>query len=201
MCSLLVQCWEGGERRYPRHRRGPAPAARWTHGQAALHRLTHPSPAAAVSALFQGKDRCSPATQILSYYLKTHPNRGETKYVAIKIFVFTKSTFSNVLQENPSLVHYSWEQWILGQVCTAWVRVHVDMIHLWLYWLTSNTFLYPFSSRCTPTNRFPFKSVGQEKKVSSICRNSYAHHPINLPSCHCGVTRQNSAFGKSHVRN
>lgn len=110
--------------------------------------------------------------------------------------------FLNILQENPSPAQYSWEWWILSQLYAAWAHIHICVIHLWLSWLTSNSFLYPSSSRCicTLTNHFLFKSIGLEK-CFSICRNSYTHHSINLPNCLCRVTLQNSTFSKRHMRN
>lgn len=140
-----MQCRQGGERRYPRHRQEVQLLQQGGHTGRRLCTISPTaSPAASVSALFQGKGRCSPATQILSYYLKTHPNTGETKNVAIKRFVFTESIFSDILQENPGPAHYSWEQWLLGQVCTAWVHVHIWFTHDYTDWPLIHSFtLFP----------------------------------------------------------
>lgn len=160
--------------------------------------------ATSLTSLFQGKGWCSSATQILLEILKTFPAKYRwTKYMSIKRFGFTKSTFSNILPKKSPVQHNIHENNEHAVRSLQPERMHTFIWFTYDYtdWPLIHSFtLFPPDAFAHWQTIF-FLNQSARKNVSSICRNSYDHHLINLPSCHCGVTGQNSTLSKSHVRN
>lgn len=136
--------------------------------------------------------------------LKTFPAKYRwTKYMSIKIFGFTKSTFSNILQIKAPVQHNIHEnnEYTVRSAQPERMYTFIWFTYDYTDWPLIHSFtLFPPDAFAHWQTIF-FLNQSARKNVSSICRNSYAHHLINLPSCHCGVTGRNSTLSKSHVRN